>query len=318
MEASAVFVGVDISKADLEVGVLPAETTWTFSRDRKGLTELVKQLSDWAPTLVVMEATGGLERPLHNLLNKTGIRCTVENPRRVRDFARAKNRLAKTDSIDALVLAEYGKAMAPEARPPKDEPTQELEALLRRRRQLSDMLTSENNRSKAESTPEVLENVRSHIAWLKASLKGIDKDLDTFIGNSPEWREMDKLLQSVPGVGRVCSVTLMAELPELGTLNRQKIAALAGVAPFNRDSGKFKGPRRIWGGRKRVRSALYMSVIAGLRWNPVIRGFYNRLIAAGKRKKVAITACMRKLLTILNSMARNSTPWGPTLSNTAC
>ena len=309
MKSKKLVVGIDISKARLDVGIVPTSEHWSVPNTPDGLAELACKLSDLSPTLVVMEATGGLERPVRVVLEQAGLRCALVNPRQVRDFAKAMGILAKTDSLDAMVLATFGEKVAPEARPGKDPDSAELEAILKRRRQIIDMLTAEKNRLKMEPSAQVRGNIDKHITFLTTSLADIDKDLRTRIKDMPEWSEKDKLIRSVPGVGPITGFTILALLPELGRLNRKQIASLVGLAPFNRDSGTFKGQRRIWGGRGPVRSVLYMAALSAIRWNHVIKAFYTRLIEAGKRPKVAITACMRKLLTILNSMVRNHTMW---------
>ena len=302
-------VGIDISKDRLDIGIVPTSEKWNVPNEVDGLAELAWRLSDLSPKLVVMEATGGLERPVRAVLEQAGLRCAVVNPRQVRDFAKAMGILAKTDAIDALVLAAFGEKVEPEARPGKDQDTQELEAILTRRRQLVGILTGEKNRLKQVSSARVRTNIQEHIAWIEKCLKDLDKEMKTRIKDMPEWREKGKIIQSVPGVGPVTMRTLLALLPELGKLSRKEIAALTGLAPFNRDSGKFKGQRHIWGGRKAVRSVLYMAAVTAIRWNSVLKTFYDRLIEAGKKKKVAITACMRKLVIILNSMVRSATMW---------
>lgn len=302
-------VGIDISKERLDIGVVPTSEKWSIPNDVDGLSELVCKLSDLSPKLVVMEATGGLERPVRAVLEQAGLECAVVNPRQVRDFAKSMGILAKTDSLDALVLATFGEKVEPEARPGKDRDTQELEAILTRRRQLVGILTGEKNRLKQVSSARVRTNIQEHIAWIEKCLKDLDKEMKTRIKDMPEWREKGKIIQSVPGVGPITMRTLLALLPELGKLSRKEIAALTGLAPFNRDSGKYKGQRHIWGGRKAVRSVLYMAALTAIRWNSVLKTFYDRLIEAGKKKKVAITACMRKLVIILNSMVRSATMW---------
>ncbi|MEW6137766.1 MAG: IS110 family transposase [Thermodesulfobacteriota bacterium] len=309
MEFSRVFVGIDISKAELEVGFFPESTTWRVSNNDEGLIELIKRLDEKSPALVVMEATGGLERPLHLVLQSSGFPCAVVNPRQVRDFAKALGVLAKTDSIDAGVLARYGHSVRPDPRPMKDAQTRELEALFTRRRQLVEMLSAEKTRRKSTASNEMRQDITAHIQWLQQRLNNVDKDIRRSIKDIPEWREKDKIIQSVPGAGPVLSVSILALLPELGTLNRRQIAALVGVAPFNRDSGRMKGRRCIWGGRAAIRSVLYMVALAAIRSNSVIKAFYNRLVQAGKTHKVAATACMCKLLTILNTMVRDRTTW---------
>lgn len=302
-------VGIDISKDRLDIGVVPTSEKWSIPNEVDGLAELACRLSDLSPKLVVMEATGGLERPVRAVLEQAGLRCAVVNPRQVRDFAKSMGILAKTDSLDALVLATFGEKVEPEARPGKDRDTQELEAILTRRRQLVGILTGEKNRLKQVASTRVRTNIQEHIAWIEKCLKDLDNEMRTRIKDMPEWREKGKIIQSVPGVGPVTMRTLLALLPELGKLSRKEIAALAGLAPFNRDSGKFKGQRHIWGGRAAVRSVLYMAALTAIRWNSVLKTFYSRLIEAGKKKKVAITACMRKLVIILNSMVRSGNMW---------
>lgn len=310
MDVAKVFVGIDISKFELEVGVLPGSRTWKTSNDQKGLSELAIQIRDLSPVVIVMEATGGLQMPVAGTLGAVGLPVVVINPRQVRHFAKALGILAKTDTIDALVLAQYGEKMRPEPRPLKDEQTQELEALLTRRRQLVEILTAEQNRLKTASRP-VSSNIRAHIAWLKQNIEDVDKDLTTSVKSTLIWREKDEIIQSVSGAGRILSLNLLAGVPELGLLNRRKIGSLVGVVPFNRDSGTFKGKRSIWGGRAHVRAVLYMATLAAIRFNPVIKRFHKRLVEAGKKPKVAITACMHKLLTIINALVRKGTRWDP-------
>lgn len=311
MESSEVFVGIDISKSELEVGVLNGPPkTWKTGNDDTGAVTLVQRLIQLNPVLVVMEATGGLERPVQSVLEAAGLSVRVVNPRQVRDFAKAMGILAKTDRIDAMVLARYAQTIKPEPRRGKDKETTELEALLTRHRQLVDMLTAEKNRLK--TTPKrVRGSIESHITWLEKCLKRVDKETRGFIKSMPIWREKDEIIQSAPGGGPVLATTVLASLPEAGRLNRRQITALVGLAPFNRDSGKHTGKRCVWGGRANVRSALYMATLAAIRCNEVIRRFYQRLIENGKPRKLAITACMRKFLTILNAMLRNGTRWDP-------
>jgi transposase len=269
---------------------------------------VVEQLRALSPTLIVLEATGGVEVSLTSALAAAGLPVVVVNPRHVRDFARATGQLAKTDALDAQILAQFAEVMRPERRPLPDAQTQALAALVTRRRQLIEMLTAEKNRL-SMAPPPVRKSLRAHITWLERELAHTDTDLAQTIRQSPVWREKDELLQSVPGVGPVLTSTLLANLPELGTLTSKQIAALVGVAPLNRDSGTLRGKRTVWGGRAQVRAVLYMSAIVAARFNPVIRAFYQRLQTAGKAKKVALTACMRKLLTILNAMLKHRTPW---------
>ena len=302
------FVGIDVSKGTLEVAIRPSGSRWTVQNDENGIQGLVVRLQAERPCLVVLEATGGLQVPVVAALAAVKLPVVVVNPRQVRDFAKATGRLAKTDAIDADVIAHFGEAVRPEVRPLRDPETQELADLLARRRQLVDMLTAEKNRL-ATARKKVRKDIKAHIAWLEKRINDVDTDLAKRIKQSPVWREKDEILQSVPGVGPVLSVTLLAGLPELGTLNRREVAALVGVAPLNRDSGQHHGNRCVWGGRASVRSVLYMCTISAIRWNPAIRPFYQRLTQAGKAHKVATTACARKLLTILNAMMKANTPW---------
>jgi transposase len=309
------FVGIDVSKAVLDIAVSPTAEAWTVSNSEAGTRDLVERLRLLAPTLIVLEATGGLERRAVAALAGAGLPVVAVNPRQVRDFARATGRLAKTDAIDAAVLAHFGDRIRPEVRPHRDADTQELEALVVRRRQVVDMITAEKNRLGAEPpSKRVKTAIGKTIKWLEKQLEEIDSDLDQAVRNSPAWREKDELFRSVPGVGKVLSRTLLSLLPELGQVSNKQIVALVGLAPFNRDSGTQRGRRCIWGGRAHVRAVLYMCALTASRFNPVIRAFHARLIAAGKLPKVAFVACMRKLLTILNAMARSKSPWSQELS----
>ena len=308
MTTEQTYVGIDVSKRRLDIAVRPSEGVWSVSNDQGGIDALVDRLRSMEPTLVVMEATGGLEFPVAAELAAVEVAVAVVNPRQVRDFAKASGRLAKTDSIDAQALAHFGAAVQPRPSHLPDEQTQALEALLARRRQLMGMIVAEKNRLYRAGEP-VRRNIQRHIAWLQKELKELDNDLGEMIRQSPLWRIRDDLLRSVPGVGQVLSVTLLAELPELGSLDSKKIASLVGVAPLNRDSGTMRGRRSVWGGRARIRRVLYMATLVATRRNPVIKAFYDRLCAAGKAKKTAITACMRKLLVILNSMVKHGTHW---------
>ncbi len=317
--ALSVFVGIDVSKKSLDVASVGAKAeAFSTSNDQSGIDSLVAQLRDWKPALVVLEATGALEGPCASALAATGMPVVVVNPRQVRDFAKATGRLAKTDRIDAEVLALFGEAVRPEVRPLPDAESRRLEALCARRRQLVEMLTAEQNRL-GSANEAVRFHVEAHIRWLKAQLKDVDRDLKKAIQGTPAWREKDELLRSFKGgVGPVLCSTLIGELPELGKLNRKEIAALVGVAPLNRDSGTLRGRRSTWGGRASIRRALYMSALVASRHNPVIRVFYERLRAAGKPAKTALTACMRKLLVILNAMVRDATPWRLATKDSCC
>jgi transposase len=302
------FIGIDVAKATLDIATLPSGETWTVTNDAAGLQELLPRLLALTPTLVVLEATGGFESATVAALAKAGVPVVVANPRQVRDFAKALGRLAKTDALDAAILAEFAQRVRPEPRPLPDETAQLLDSLLTRRRQLLDMLTAEKNRL-GFARGVVQRDLLQHIRWLEKRLGDIDDDLHDVLRTSPLYQAKITLLQSVPGVGPITALTLVAALPELGRLSRRQIAALVGVAPLNRDSGTLRGKRLIWGGRAPVRAALYMAAFAGVRWNPVLRDFYRRLRDAGKPFKVAVTACMRKLLVILNTMMRQQQPW---------
>jgi transposase len=305
---SHIFVGVDVSKGRLDVAVHPEASSWSVPNDETGIEDLVKRLLPLRPTRVVLEATGGLEMPAVGALAAATLPVVAVNPRQTRDFAKAAGLLAKTDRIDATALARFAEAMKPEIRPIPDASAQELSALITRRRQLGQMLTAEKNRR--HNAPKRLhKDIDKHIAWLEEARRRIDDELQKTIRNSLIWREKDDLLQSVTGIGPKTSALLIAELPELGRLDRRQIAKLAGVAPMNCDSGRFRGERHIRGGRAMVRTALYMATMSAIRYNPVIAIFYHRLRAAGKKSKVAITACMRKLLVRLNAMLRDRVPW---------
>jgi len=310
MGGVAVFVGIDVAKANLDVAVRPSGQHWRVTNTEAGIADLVQRLAGLAPVSIVLEATGGLEWPLAAALAAAGLPVVVVNPRQVRDFARATGKLAKTDRLDAAVLAHFADAVRPAPRPLPDETSRSLAALVARRRQLVEMLTAEKNRLPL-ATPAVRADLDEHIAWLTARLKQVDQDLEAAIRQSPVWRTNDDLLRSVKGVGPVLSTTLLTDLPELGTLDRKQIAALVGVAPLARDSGTLRGTRTCWGGRASVRGALYMSALVGTRFNPTLRTVYERLLAAGKPKKVALVACMRKLLVILNALLRDQTRWDP-------
>jgi transposase len=273
---------------------------------------LVEQLREVRPSLVVMEATGGFEVPAAAALAAAEIPVVIANPRQVRDFAKSTGQLAKTDAIDAHILALFAERVRPQVRTLPDEDARALDAIVGRRRQIIDMITAEKNRL-GFALPAVHKSIEQHIRWLERQLDRVDSDLDGLIRKSPVWQAKHNLLRNVPGVGPNLARTLIAELPELGRLSNKQIAALVGVAPLNRDSGLFRGKRRVWGGRASVRSALYMSILSATKWNPVIRVFYQRLRAQGKPPKVAMVACMRKLLTILNAMVRDGQEWDPSI-----
>lgn len=309
MDASS--VGIDVSKADLDVYVVPSKGRFRVPNDETGAKELIARLIDFKDAVVVLEATGGFESYVAAALATAGFNVVIVNPRQVRDFARALGRLAKTDRIDAEVLALFGDRIRPVPRPLPDASLRALEALITRRRQLLEMLSAERNRLAQIDDRDVSKRIQRHVKWLQQELKAIDSDLDDTIRRTPLWRAKDDLMRSVPGVGQVTSYTLIAEFPQLGTLRRRQAAALCGLAPFNVDSGTLAGRRRIWGGRASVRSALYMAALVATRWNPMIRDFYQRLLRAGKPKKVALIAAARKLLVTLNAILRDGTPWTP-------
>jgi transposase len=308
MTKEAVCVGVDVAKNSLDVAVSNSEGVRQFANDHEGVTNAVRYIAGLKPTRIIIEATGRLEMPLAASLQTNRLPVVIVNPRQVRDFARATGVLAKTDRIDARILALFGLQVQPEIRLLPNQKAREVGNLLARRRQLIEMLTAEHNRL-LQADDSIRPGIEIHIKWLEEAISTINDDLDRHIQNSPSWLEKDKLLKSVPGVGKVVSTTLLIELPELGILNRRKIAALVGVAPLNRDSGTMRGKRTVWGGRAKLRAVLYMAALVGVKRNPVIAAFYQRLLNAGKAKKVALVACMRKLLTILNAMIRSKTVW---------
>jgi transposase len=302
------FVGIDVSKDTLDVCAYPTQDTFRVPNSPDGLGELIERLKPIEPRLIVFEATGGYETLAVSSLAVAGLPVVVVNPRQIRDFAKSIGRLAKTDVIDAGVIARFASAVRPELRPLKDSPSQELTGLVTRRRQIVDMIVAETNRLNA-ATRRNRRDIQAHIRWLQKRQDQIDDEIKRNIKNSPLWRTTDQILQSASGVGPATSAMLISCVPELGHLNRKKIACLIGVAPLNRDSGRFKGRRMIWGGRAQVRAVLYMSTLSAIRFNPIIRQFYQRLRGAGKCFKVAMVACMRKLLIILNAMVRNQTKW---------
>jgi len=309
MTETTTYVGIDVSKARLDVAMVPSGDSFSVPNDDDGIEKLVTALEPLKPSLVLLEATGGLERRVLARLVTRKLSAMAINPRNVRDFGRSLGKLAKTDKLDAVILARFAQAVRPEWRPMADDQTQQLQAHLTRRRQLVEMITAEKNRLLSTDHAEVRRQIKAHIAWLEKELNINEYDLDQAVKQTPAWREKADLLKSVPGVGRVTATTFLALLPELGALSRRQIAALVGVAPFNRDSGTLRGRRTVWGGRATVRAALYMAALVGTRFNPALKAMYRRLVAAGKPKKVALVACMRKLLTTLNAIIRDGRAW---------
>ncbi len=303
------WIGIDVSKQLLEVAVHKSEHHFRYPNDPKKFPALIAELITLRPARIVLEATGGLERPLLQALQAVGLPVVLVNPRQIRDFAKALGLLAKTDRLDARVLAHFGAAVQPPISPIKASEDSELDALMGRRNQLSDMLVAEKNRRGSAATQAARADVEAHIEWLEQRLKALDKQLKDQLKRCVSWQQKDKLLQSVKGIGFVTSVSLLADCPELGQLNRHQIAKLAGVAPLNRDSGQQRGTRHIYAGRAQVRAKLYMATLTAIRCNPVIKAFYQKLLARNKLKKVAIVACMRKLLTIINVMVRDNKCW---------
>lgn len=308
MSQSEVYVGIDVSKKTLDLAIIPSGENQGYDNNQQGIDQLVERLKTLDPKLIVLEATGGLEATAAAALAAAGLDVAVVNPGQVRHYARAVGKKAKTDRLDAFVLAEFGQATKPEVRPLKDELAQELTDMMSRRRQLIQMRTMEKNRL-ASMPKRVRKQIKEHIDWIDKQIKDLDKDIGEMIKDSPVWRHKENLLKSVPGIGPVAARSLIAYLPELGSLSRQQIAALVGVAPYNKDSGKYRGPRKCWGGRGQVRTALFMATFSATRSNPVIAPFYKRLIDNGKKHKVAMTACMRKLIVIINAMLRDNAPF---------
>jgi transposase len=307
--SSTVFVGIDVAKSQLDVHARPAGEAFAVGRDAAGLAALTERLAALAPSLIVLEATGGFEATVAAALSAAGLPLVVVNPRQVRDFARATGRLAKTDRLDAEAIARFAEAVQPEPRPLPDEAARHLGELVARRRQIVEMIGSESQRRRQLRDAKLVRRVDAHLAWLHKELASIETDLGDAVRNSPAWRAAEELLVSVPGIGPTSARLLIAELPELGRLDRRQIASLVGVAPINRDSGAFRGRRMIMGGRADVRTALYMPTVTAIRHNPALKALYLRLTGRGKPAKVALTAAMRKLLTILNAILRSQTPW---------
>ena len=305
-----VFVGIDVCKSTLDVRLEPLGQSLQLANDDPGIEALCARLVELAPTLIVMEATGGLEVHAASELAARALCVAVVNPRQVRDFAKASGQLAKTDRIDSQVLCAFARAIRPAARPMKDALTRQLDDLVTRRRQLVDMRVQERLRLQGASAVQA-KSLKMHIAWLDKRIAHIEGDLDKRLRSSAAWRVKDDVLLSIPGVGHITSRSVLSRCPEIGQLNRRQIAKLVGIAPLNHDSGKYRGERHIWGGRADVRSVLYMATVSAIRCNPVIKGFAEKLKRAGKAPKVVIVACMRRLLTIMNTMIKNNTPWSP-------
>jgi transposase len=304
-----IFIGIDVSRDRLDAHVRPSDESFAVARDGEGLAALIERLRAFDPYLVVLEATGGFEVTVAAAVVAAEIPLAVVNPRQIRDFARATGQLAKTDALDAKAIARFAEAVRPQPRPVPDAQARALGELVARRRQIVEMMTAERNRRRQLTSRRLLKSVDRLLAVLQQELSQLEQDLNEGIRGTPAWRERDELLRSVPGVGNVVARTLIADLPELGRLDRKQIAALVGVAPLNRDSGKMRGKRTTWGGRAKVRCALYMAALVGSRRNPILKAFYQRLLSAGKPKKLALTAVMRKLLTILNAMVRDNIRW---------
>lgn len=304
-----IFVGIDVAKDRLDVHARPSGGAFYVPRDGEGIANLVDRLRALGPTLIVMEATGGFETVVAGALVGAQLPLAVVNPRQIRDFARAAGQLAKTDALDAEIIALFAERMRPEARPLPDADARHLSEMVARRRQIIEMMTMERNRRRALTSKRMLKSVDRLLAALQKELTDIDADLDDTIRGTPAWRETEELLTSVPGVGDKLARTLIADLPELGHLSRRQVAALVGVAPINRDSGTMRGRRTTWAGRAKVRSVLYMAALTASQHNGALKTFYQRLLRAGKPKKLALTAVMRKLLTILNAIVRDQMPW---------
>ena len=309
MSREPVFVGIDVAKDRLDVHVRPSAEAFAVARDGDGIADLVDRLGSLSPGLVVLEATGGFEAVVAAALAAAQLPLAVVNPRQIRDFARAAGQLAKTDALDARVIALFAERMRPEPRPLPDEQARLLSEMVARRRQIVEMMTAERNRRRMLIGKRMIKSVDRLLAALQKELAALEADLDDTIRGTPAWREAEDLLTSVPGVGGKLARTLIADLPELGRLSRRQIAALVGVAPINRDSGTLRGKRTTWAGRAKVRTMLYMAALSAARHNPILKSFYQRLLRAGKAKKLALTAVMRKLITILNAMIRDQLPW---------
>ena len=314
MPTAETIIGIDVSKAALDCWLNPVGRGWRCDYTDAAMAQLATELAQLQPARIIVEATGGLETALVAELTAAGLPVVVVNPRQVRDLAKATGRLAKTDRLDAAMLAQFGAVLRPPVRPLPDPAQRELRALVARRRQLINMQTQERNRRRSDAPDPVTAQIQAHLALLAEQITQLDRDIAARLQAHPVWQARAELLRSIPGVGPVLVATLIAELPELGQTSREQAAALAGVAPYNRDSGHWQGKRAVWGGRRQLRAALYMATLAATRHNPTLRASYDRLLAAGKAQKVALTACMRKLLTICNAIIKSNTPWQPTIS----
>ncbi len=308
-EEKKLFIGIDVSKDTLDMASYPTGQIWQYKNNQHGITKTVEKLKSVNPEIIVMEATGGFEIPLKDALDEAGLAVTIINPKRIRDHARSMGILAKTDKIDARVIADFAAKTELMPKPPREKAERELDALITRRNQLSEMLAAERNRQKQQLDKDIKADIEAHILWLEERIKSLDKEIKDKIEQNPVFKAKSELYRSMKGVGDIFSSTLIAKLPELGKLNQREIALLVGLAPINKDSGRLRGKRMIQGGRAMVRRAAYMPVLAAIRFNPVIKGLYQRLVARGKLHKVALVACMHKMLTILNAMAKNNSPW---------
>ena len=304
------WVGIDVCQKYLDVYIRPMAKLFPVTNDDSGIQKLIKVLREIQPELIVLEATGGMERNAAVTLTQVGFAVAVINPRQVRDFAKATGQIAKTDALDARILAHFAEAIRPQVREMSDESARQLQELVQRRRQISQMITAEKNRLRGK-TGLVQSDINEHIDWLEKKLQEIEAQIQQAIALNRDWQEKVELLKTVPGVGQVVATTLVASLPELGELSHKPLSYLVGVAPLNRDSGKSRGKRRIWGGRANVRRVLYMATLVAVRFNPVMKDFYQRLLDRGKLKKVALTASMHKLLILLNAMVKKGQNWQP-------
>jgi len=312
VEREETHIGIDVSQDTLDMAAYPTGQIWQYKNNKSGIAKVVAKLAAISPKLVVMEATGGLEQALKNALDEAELAVAVVNPKRIRDHGRSMGMLAKTDKLDAKVMAHFAAKIEPQPQPPRDKGERELDNLVTRRNQLSDIVTAERNRLKDYLDEAVKSDIQEHIQWLEVKIATLDKEVKERVKQNPIFLKKAKLYKSMKGVGDIFSSTLIAKLPELGRLNQREIAALVGLAPVNKDSGKFRGKRMIQGGRAVVRKVSYMPVLSAIRFNPAIRALYRRLIAKGKLQKVALVACMHKMFTILNSMAKTNTPWRDT------